>query len=76
MSFLDKFKSKPSFFKKDMEEQIMDQKLGDICDWMADKLMENKKPVKMTICYLDVKYEISCERVEDFVEELRKGVEQ
>ena len=54
------------------EKWLLKQKIGDLFDFLSMKLSEEKKPIKFTIMYFDVKYTITCEPVEDFHEELKK----
>jgi len=65
---------KDIFIKKedDLETILSETKLGEIFDFMAMKLTENQKPVKITVCYLDMKYIITAELIDDFIEELKK----
>ena len=58
------------------EKWLLNQKIEDLFDFMCMKLVENDRPVSMTIMYLDVKYTVTCEKVDDFHEELKKHDER
>ncbi|WP_406532482.1 hypothetical protein [Methanobrevibacter sp.] len=76
MSILDKFRSpkfddiNPGLNKEELGDWLINQKIDDLFDFMAHRLMEKGRPIAVTIMYLDMKFVVTCEKVTDFEEEL------
>lgn len=76
MNIIDKLKNKTKGSPN--EEWLMEQKVGDLFDYLAYKLMKEDKAVRLTIMYLDVKYTITCEGIDatEFAETLKEKIKE
>ena len=67
MSILDKIKPKnenPFKNDKDVEQFILNSKVGDLFSFLHHKMITDEKPVKVGITWENVLYTITCEAVE------------
>ena len=67
MSILDKIKPKnenPFKNDKDVEQFILNSKVGDLFSFLHHKMITDEKPVKVGITWENVMYTITCESVE------------
>jgi hypothetical protein len=76
MGLLERLKRRPkSFSEEDFQEWLLNQKLDDLFDFLSYKTLEQKKPIKMVIQFLDMKYTITCEHTDELLKEMEKEKE-